>query len=86
MEYKNSLDYIAANYEKKLVDVASTTVTYLGFALDKGTATSAAKWVVYKITQTSATPPEGVITFEWAVQIGYAQNIWDNRGSLSYVS
>lgn len=59
------------------IDVASSTVTYIGKALP-GTATSAATWQIKKIDSTSGTS----ITFA-SGNSNFSQ-VWDNRASLSY--
>ncbi len=71
--------------EKIISDEASTTVTYYGFA-EFGTATSAAKWIIIRVTATSGTIPQGVIFYEWANTYMNNTNIWDNRAGLSYTS
>lgn len=85
MVKKYSLDYFQETSEKKVFDEASTTVVYLGFA-ERGTALSAPKWVIVRITTTNGSSPVGEGIIEWATQIGDNSNIWDNRASLIYVS
>jgi hypothetical protein len=85
MTKKYSISYFVEQSEQQLVDEASTTVTYLGFS-EKGVDKGVAKWVVVRITIASATTPVGVVTIEWATQVGDNSNIWNNRASLTYVS
>ncbi len=79
------LTKIADYHEQIITDEASTTVTYVGYA-QSGVATSAARWIIKKITATNATSPQGVITILYATSYNNATNIWDNRASLSYTS
>jgi len=60
-----------------LIDTASGTVTYLGYAVP-GTATSAASWKIKKIDSSSGT------TIKYADGVGTYTKIWDNRASYSY--
>jgi len=61
-----------------IVDVASGTVTYRGYA-QLGTKTSAAKW---KITRTTIT---GTVTLtEYADGDMKYDNIWNDRAGLTY--
>lgn len=57
-------------------ETSSTTYTYFGFAVP-ATATSAAKWKVKRLTNSTS-------TFTWADGDDQYDNIWDNRASLSY--
>ncbi len=82
---ENSLALLSKQYEKQIIDEASTTVTYIGYS-EFGTATSAAKWIVKRITAASGTSPQGVIVTEYAVGYNNATNIWDNRAGLVFVS
>lgn len=59
------------------IDQVSSTLTYIGSAI-AGSATSAAVWQVKKIDSSSGTS----ILFADG-DIGY-DNVWDDRGSLSY--
>lgn len=61
------------------IDAASETVAYKGDAVP-GTVTSSASWRISRITTTSS----GSITIEYADGNTDADNIWDNRASLSY--
>lgn len=61
------------------IDVASSTVAYKGDA-SPGTATSSASWRISRITTNSS----GSITIEYADGNTNADNVWDNRASLSY--
>jgi hypothetical protein len=58
-------------------DIASSSITYYGFA-KTGTATSAASWKVIRHTTTN---PQAL---EFADGNHAYDNIWDNRASLSY--
>ena len=75
------------DYEQKIIDEVSTTVTYVGYA-ESGVATSASKWIIQKITAASATVPTGVTTILYATAYMSKDNKWDNRaaGGTSYVS
>jgi hypothetical protein len=53
-------------------------VSYLGEA-PPGTATSAAKWRIRRITTVG-----NDVTIEWADGNGNFDNVWDDRVSLSY--
>jgi len=61
-----------------LIDDASATTTYIGKA-PIGTATSAAKWQIQKISSSGT-----VTTIAWAAGSNHFGQIWDNRASLSY--
>ena len=74
---------MSKEFEQTIVDEASTTVTYIGYA-EFGVATSAAKWMIKKITATSATAPQGVITTGYATGFKNSVQIWDNRAALTY--
>ncbi|RLG43311.1 MAG: hypothetical protein DRN81_06805 [Thermoproteota archaeon] len=58
-------------------DSGDSNVLYLGTA-SVGTATSAASWKIQKIDTTSG------VSITWADGNATADNIWDNRESLSY--
>ena len=66
-----------------IIDEASTTVTYIGYA-PIGTATSAASWLIARVTKASATSPNGVVITEYADGNMAYDNIWNNRAALSY--
>ena len=80
---ENSLNILAESYEQKIVDEASTTITYIGFA-GSGIATSAAKWLIVKIESVSATAPTGVTTIKYADSYKNTENVWDDRATLTY--
>lgn len=61
-----------------MVDVASSTVTYLGSAA-AGSATSAAVWKIKKVLVAST-----ITTISFASGSTAFDQIWDNRASLSY--
>jgi hypothetical protein len=67
-----------ASQEKVLYEEASSTVSYLGKAAP-GTATSAASWKISKITISGS-----LTSITYADSNSDYDNIWDNRGSLSY--
>ena len=54
------------------------TVTYVGKA-DPGSATSAAVWSIFRMTETGDD-----LVIEWADGDANPDNIWDNRASLTY--
>ena len=60
-----------------LIDKASITVTYVGYALP-GTATSSALWRIIKIDKTSGTK----VTF--ADSVTSYTKVWDNRATYNY--
>lgn len=64
--------------DSTLIDEASNTVTYVGKA-PVGSATSAAVWRISKITISGT-----LTTVSWADGDPLADNVWDNRASLSY--
>jgi hypothetical protein len=61
------------------VDVASSTVTYVGNAKD-GSATSDPVWKIKRLTSTAG----GNLVVDYANGNASYLNIWDNRASLSY--
>lgn len=61
------------------IDVASSTVTYVGKALP-GTATSVPLWKIIRLTSTAG----GNLILEFAGGTTVYNKIWDNRASLSY--
>lgn len=76
---------IINTYETLLTDEASTTVTYIGYAMNAGADPAAPVWAIMKITASSATPPVGVTTYLWATGVPELfSNVWDNRASLTY--
>lgn len=64
-----------------LVDVASSTVTYVGKATP-GTSTSAPSWRIFRITTTA----EGDLALEYADGDVAYDNVWDDRESLIYTT
>jgi len=60
-----------------IVDEASATITYVGKALP-GTATSSALWQIQRIDTT------GDLTITWADGNADFDNVWNDRGTLSY--
>jgi hypothetical protein len=61
------------------LDVASSTVTYVGKA-DAGTASSAASWKIFRMTTAS----DGDLSLEYADGNASFDNVWDDRTSLNY--
>jgi hypothetical protein len=61
------------------LDVASSTVTYVGKAV-VGASTAAASWKVFRMTTAS----DGDLTIEYADGDADFDNVWDNRAGLSY--
>lgn len=82
---ENSLNKLADQHEQIISDEATTTVSYFGFA-EAGVATSDPKWIIMKVESASATSPEGVTTFKYAVSYKYDKNVWNDRATLIYVS
>ena len=69
---------LSDNTPQVIVDEASETVVYVGFAAN-GVATSEAKWLIQKTEIT------GNITLtQWADGGNKHDQIWDNRASLTY--
>ena len=64
---------------KPIVDVASSSVTYIGWAAP-GAVTSAAAWRILKITESG-----GTTSFLWPSTGVDFKHVWDNRASLTYV-
>lgn len=60
------------------VDVASSSVTYVGFS-DIGTSDASALWRIAKVSVSGA-----VTSITWADSNGLYDNVWNNRASLSY--
>jgi hypothetical protein len=65
----------------KRVDWIDANNLYIGVA-DAGALTSEAVWQIRRMTITSGATPD--VTVLWADGDTAADNIWDNRGSLSY--
>jgi hypothetical protein len=61
-----------------IVDDASSTVTYVGTALI-GSATSSAVWKIKKLTESGS-----LLIITWADGNSSADNVWDDRASLTY--
>ena len=64
--------------QASIIDEASATTTYFGYA-PIGTATSSASWKVKRVVESGTT-----ITTTWADGNNNYDNTWDNRASLSY--
>lgn len=64
--------------ESTLIDEASDTVTYLGFA-KTGSATSASSWQIKKILTSG-----NVTSIQFADGNDDYDNVWDDRASLDY--
>lgn len=65
--------------EATRVDVASSTITYVGKA-PVGTAEGSAAWKIYRLT----TNAEGDVTTEYAGGTTTYNKVWTNRAGLSY--
>ena len=63
---------------KTIIDEASATVTYIGYA-EQGAATSAASWLIEKIDEDVS----GDTVITWSPSSRFNQ-VWDDRASLSY--
>ncbi len=63
---------------KTIIDEASTTVTYIGYA-EQGAATSATSWLIEKIDEDVS----GDTVITWSPSSRFNQ-VWDDRASLSY--
>lgn len=63
---------------KTIIDEASATVTYIGYA-EQGAGTDAASWAIEKID--GDVSGDTVIT--WAGNANFDQ-VWDDRATLSY--
>lgn len=66
-------------YLKSIVEAASPTVTYVGYAAP-GTATSSPLWTIKRITEN----PANTFTTEFAGGSNSFQFEWDDRAGLSY--
>lgn len=66
------------NTWKKLIEVASPGVTYIGYA-NPGTTTASGTWQIKRIVETGS-----VTSIEFADGNLNFDNVWNNRGSLSY--
>jgi hypothetical protein len=64
--------------EKVLVDEASDTVSYFGFAVS-GTATSASTWKIFKISVSGT-----VTTKNFADSVTTYTKKWDDRATYTY--
>ena len=71
-------------YEKLLTDEASSTVTYVGYAVDAYASPADAVWCILKIESESGSSPSGVTTYKWSPSKGNFGSVWDNRASLIY--
>lgn len=69
---------LPTTFRKLLYDEVDATTTYIGFAAP-GTATSAAGWMIERLTFTG---PD--IAIDFADGNAEFDNVWDNRASLSY--
>ena len=69
---------LAESQPKPIVDVASASVTYRGYA-PLGTGTDEAKWKIERDSKTG-----NVTTTQYADGNMDYDNVWDNRASLSY--
>ena len=74
----------STEYEKLLTDEASSTVTYVGYAIDAYASPSEPVWCILKIESASSSSPTGVSTYQWAPSKGNFGAIWNNRASLTY--
>lgn len=61
------------------LDVASSTVTYVGNAAI-GSLTSASVWKIKRLTSTVG----GNLSIKYAAGVATYSQVWDNRASLSY--
>ncbi len=68
----------AGSYLVVNIDDVGSGVCYVGKAAP-GTATSAASWQVFRLTEAS-----GDLTMVWADGDADFNNVWDDRASLSY--
>lgn len=64
--------------ELTYIDVPTSSITYIGNALT-GTATTAATWLIKKIVVTG-----NVTSITYADGNSNYDNVWDDRGSLTY--
>lgn len=69
----------ASNPEALVLDVSSSTISYLGKS-PVGTAQSAAAWKISRLTSASS----GGITIEYAGGAATYVNVWTNRASFAY--
>ncbi len=73
-----------SNWNTIRTDEASSTVTYVGYAMDAAADPAQPIWAILRITQTSGTSPVGVTLYEWAVNENIFSTAWDNRSSATY--
>ena len=70
------------NGSHRLAYDANDNPIYEGWAIRKGTATSAASWKIRKLTWSAGTGGDQVMTLEeWADGNELCDNIWDNRAT-----
>ncbi len=72
-------------YAQIQIDEVSSTVTYIGFCMTNFTPTSAPAWAVFRIQSASGTSPTGLTTIYGAQAPNEFNQVWDNRGSLTYI-
>lgn len=71
--------YTSPKPEAFILDVASSTITYLGKA-PVGTSTASAAWKVSRLTTASS----GGITIEYAGGSAAYSNVWNSRAGFTY--
>lgn len=69
-------------YASPIIDEVSALVTYVGYG-NLGADPAKAVWRILRITKTAASPP-CVTTVEYAGGSMKADQIWDDRATLSY--
>lgn len=79
--FPTALELILAKAD--IVEEASATVTYLGYAAKGNPATSASSWAVCKVTQSGSSYPI-TTTIQWSNASFNKDQIWDDRTSLTY--
>lgn len=73
------MDITEKDFATRSDSATTANVTYVGIA-DCGTATSAARWKIFKVDET--TTDTAIVTYADGNEA--FDNIWDNRASLTY--
>ncbi len=77
--------FFKPKHEQIIIDEASTTVTYIGYA-ESLVGYDKPLWAIKKIESASASSPSGITTIKWATSYRSYGHIWNDRASLSYVA
>ncbi len=74
------------SYAQLITDQASSTVTYIGWAQNSFTPQNQPLWNIMRVTQASASTPNGVTLYEFAPEPNVFGVKWTDRASLTYSS